>query len=105
MDPAAAVIVASEDPASKIFVRNKKRAADEVGITTRDYLFPQGCSQAELLATIASINRDPAVHGILLQLPLPRGMDEDAAVAPIAPQKGPAGLPPMNLGSLPGGNP
>ncbi len=105
MHPTLAVILVGEDPASQIYVRNKKRAADEVGITTRDFLFPQGCSQAELLATIAGINRDPAVHGILLQLPLPKGMDEDAAVAAIAPEKDADGLHPMNLGNLLGGKP
>jgi len=103
--PTLAVILVGEDPASQIYVRNKKRAADEVGITTRDFLFPQGCSQAELLETIAGINRDPAVHGILLQLPLPKGMDEDAAVAAIAPEKDADGLHPMNLGNLLGGKP
>ena len=103
--PTLAVILVGEDPASQIYVRNKKRAADEVGIATRDFLFPQGCSQAELLATIAGINRDPAVHGILLQLPLPKGMDEDAAVAAIAPEKDADGLHPMNLGNLLGGKP
>jgi len=103
--PTLAVILVGEDPASQIYVRNKKRAADEVGITTRDFLFPQGCSQPELLATIAGINRDPAVHGILLQLPLPKGMDEDAAVAAIAPEKDADGLHPMNLGNLLGGKP
>jgi methylenetetrahydrofolate dehydrogenase (NADP+)/methenyltetrahydrofolate cyclohydrolase len=103
--PTLAVILVGEDPASQIYVRNKKRAADEVGITTRDYLFPQGCSQAELLETIAGINRDPAVHGILLQLPLPKGMDEDAAVAAIAPAKDADGLHPVNLGNLLGGKP
>ena len=103
--PTLAVILVGEDSASQIYVRNKKRAADEVGITTRDYLFPQGCSQAELLATIAGINRDPAIHGILLQLPLPKGMDEDAAVAAIAPEKDADGLHPVNLGNLLGGKP
>ena len=103
--PTLAVILVGEDSASQIYVRNKKRAADEVGITTRDFLFPQGCSQTELLATIAGINRDPAVHGILLQLPLPKGMDEDAAVAAIAPEKDADGLHPMNLGRLVLGEP
>ena len=103
--PTLAVILVGEDPASQIYVRNKKRAADEVGITTRDFLFPQGCSQAELLETIAGINRDPTVHGILLQLPLPRGMDEDEAVAAIAPEKDADGLHPTNLGNLLGGKP
>jgi methylenetetrahydrofolate dehydrogenase (NADP+)/methenyltetrahydrofolate cyclohydrolase len=103
--PTLAVILVGEDPASQLYVRNKKRAADEVGITARDFLFPQGCSQAELLETIAGINRDPAVHGILLQLPLPRGLDEDRAVAAIAPEKDVDGLHPMNLGNLLGGRP
>jgi len=103
--PTLAVILVGEDPASQIYVRNKKRAADEVGVTTRDFLFPQGCSQAELLATIAGINRDPAIHGILLQLPLPKGLDEDAAVAAIAPEKDADGLHPMNLGNLLGSKP
>ena len=103
--PTLAVILVGEDPASQIYVRNKKRAADEVGITTRDYLFPQGCSQAELLATIAGINRDPSVHGILLQLPLPKGLDEDAAIATIAPEKDADGLHPVSLGNLLGGKP
>jgi methylenetetrahydrofolate dehydrogenase (NADP+)/methenyltetrahydrofolate cyclohydrolase len=103
--PALAVVLVGEDPASQLYVRNKKRAADEVGITTRDHLFPQGCSQAELLETIAGINRDPAVHGILLQLPLPRGMDEDQAVAAIAPEKDVDGLHPVNLGNLLAGKP
>lgn len=103
--PTLAVILVGEDPASQVYVRNKKRAADEVGITTRDYLFPQGCSQAELLETIAGINRDPAIHGVLLQLPLPKGMDEDQAVAAIAPEKDADGLHPVNLGNLLGGKP
>ncbi|HEY7652295.1 MAG TPA: bifunctional methylenetetrahydrofolate dehydrogenase/methenyltetrahydrofolate cyclohydrolase FolD [Methylomirabilota bacterium] len=103
--PTLAVILVGEDPASQIYVRNKKRAADEVGIAARDFLFPQGCSQAEVLETIASINRDPSIHGILLQLPLPNGMDEDEAVAAIAPEKDADGLHPTNLGNLLGGKP
>ena len=103
--PALAVILVGEDPASQIYVRNKKRAADDVGITSRDYLFPQGCSQAELLETIAGINRDPSIHGVLLQLPLPKGMDEDGAVAAIAPEKDADGLHPTNLGRLLAGKP
>ncbi|HKW94170.1 MAG TPA: bifunctional methylenetetrahydrofolate dehydrogenase/methenyltetrahydrofolate cyclohydrolase FolD [Methylomirabilota bacterium] len=103
--PALAVILVGEDPASQIYVRNKKRAADEVGIGTRDFLFPQGCSQAELLETIAGINRDPSLHGVLLQLPLPKGMDEDQAVAAITPEKDVDGLHPVNLGNLLGGKP
>lgn len=105
IQPTLAVILVGEDPASQIYVRNKKRAADEVGITARDFLFPEGCSQAELLETIARINRDPTIHGILLQLPLPKGMDEDQAVAAIAAEKDADGLHPFNLGNLLGGKP
>jgi len=86
-------------------VRNKKRAADDVGIAARDFLFPGGCSQADLLETIRKINADPTIHGILLQLPLPKGMDEDQAVAAIAPAKDADGLHPMSLGNLLGGKP
>jgi methylenetetrahydrofolate dehydrogenase (NADP+)/methenyltetrahydrofolate cyclohydrolase len=105
VEPTLAVILVGEDPASQIYVRNKKRAADEVGIASRDFLFPQGCTQAELLDTIRRINTDAALHGILLQLPLPKGMDEDQAVAAIAPQKDADGLHPMSLGNLLGGKP
>jgi methylenetetrahydrofolate dehydrogenase (NADP+) / methenyltetrahydrofolate cyclohydrolase len=105
VEPTLAVILVGEDPASQIYVRNKKRAADEVGIASRDFLFPQGCTQAELLDTIRRINADGALHGILLQLPLPKGMDEDQAVAAIAPQKDADGLHPMSLGNLLGGKP
>jgi methylenetetrahydrofolate dehydrogenase (NADP+)/methenyltetrahydrofolate cyclohydrolase len=105
VQPTLAVVLVGEDPASQIYVRLKKRAADEMGISARDYLYPQGCSQAELLETIGKINADPTIHGILLQLPLPKGMDEDQAVAAIAPQKDADGLHPMSLGNLLGGKP
>ncbi|HYB70154.1 MAG TPA: bifunctional methylenetetrahydrofolate dehydrogenase/methenyltetrahydrofolate cyclohydrolase FolD [Candidatus Bathyarchaeia archaeon] len=103
--PTLAVILVGEDPASQVYVRNKKRAADEVGISTRDFLFPQGSTQAELLETIAGINRDHSIHGVLLQLPLPKGMDEDQAVAAIRPEKDVDGLHPVNLGNLLAGKP
>jgi len=103
--PALAVILVGDDPASQVYVRNKKRAAEEVGIAARDYLYPQGCTRAELLATIRGINADPSVHGILLQLPLPRGMDEDEAIAAIAPEKDADGLHPESLGKLLCGKP
>jgi methylenetetrahydrofolate dehydrogenase (NADP+)/methenyltetrahydrofolate cyclohydrolase len=103
--PTLAVILVGAFAPSQIYVRNKKRAADEVGIASRDYLFPSGCSQADLLAAIAEANGDPAVHGILLQLPLPPGFDEDAALNAIAPDKDADGLHPMNLGNLLAGKP
>jgi methylenetetrahydrofolate dehydrogenase (NADP+)/methenyltetrahydrofolate cyclohydrolase len=103
--PTLAVVLVGEDPPSRIYVRNKKRAADGVGIGSRDFLFPGGCSQAELLETLAGINADAAIHGILLQLPLPKGLDEDEAVAAIAPAKDVDGLTPTSLGRLLAGSP
>jgi methylenetetrahydrofolate dehydrogenase (NADP+) / methenyltetrahydrofolate cyclohydrolase len=103
--PTLAVILVGDFAPSKIYVRNKKKAADEVGIGSRDYLFPDGCSQEALVETIRRINRDPSIHGILLQLPLPAGLDEDAAVKAIAPEKDVDGLHPFNLGNLLAGKP
>ena len=103
--PTLAVILVGEDPASQLYVRSKKRDAEEVGIASRDFLFPQGCTQAELQATIQRINADPSMHGVLLQLPLPKGLDEDTAIATIAPAKDADGLHPVSLGNLLGGKP
>jgi methylenetetrahydrofolate dehydrogenase (NADP+)/methenyltetrahydrofolate cyclohydrolase len=103
--PTLAVILVGEDPASQLYVRSKKRDAEEVGIASRDFLFPRGCAQAELLATIQQINADRSINGILLQLPLPKGLDEDAAIAAIAPEKDADGLHPVSLGNLLGGKP
>jgi len=105
VQPTLAVVLVGEDPASQIYVRNKKRAADDVGIASRDFLFPAGCSQAELSETIRKINADPTVHGILLQLPLPKGLDDNEAVNAIAPAKDADGLHPMSLGNLLAGKP
>ena len=105
VQPTLAVILVGEDPASQIYVRNKKRAADDVGIASRDFLFPAGCSQAELSETIRKINGDSSVHGILLQLPLPKGLDENEALNAIAPAKDADGLHPMSLGNLLAGKP
>ena len=105
IQPTLAVVLVGEDPASQIYVRNKKRAADDVGIASRDFLFPAGCSQAELSETIRKINADPSVHGILLQLPLPKGLDDNEAVNAIAPAKDADGLHPVSLGNLLAGKP
>ena len=103
--PTLAVILVGDFAPSQIYVRNKKKAADEAGIASRDYLFPAGTTQEQLDATVQEINRDPAIHGILLQLPLPAGLDEDAAVRAIAPEKDADGLHPCNLGQLLAGKP
>ena len=103
--PTLAVVLVGDFPPSKIYVRNKKKAADEVGIASRDYLFPDGCTQDTLQDTLREINADPFIHGILLQLPLPGGLDEDRAINAISPEKDVDGVHPFNLGCLLAGKP
>jgi len=103
--PALAVVLVGDFPPSKIYVRNKKKAADEVGIASRDYLFPEGCTQDTLQDTLREINADPSIHGILLQLPLPGGLEEDRAINAISSEKDVDGLHPFNLGCLLAGKP
>ena len=103
--PTLAVVLVGEDPASALYVRSKKKDAEEVGIASRDFLYPGGCSQSELLATIKSINADRGIHGVLVQLPLPKGVNEDEIIAAIAPEKDADGLHPMSLGHLLAGKP
>jgi methylenetetrahydrofolate dehydrogenase (NADP+) / methenyltetrahydrofolate cyclohydrolase len=89
---------------SRIYVANKKKAADQVGIASRDELHP-ALSRDQLLKLLRSLNDDPSVHGILLQLPLPNGLDEDEAINAIAPVKDVDGFHPVNLGNLLAGKP
>jgi methylenetetrahydrofolate dehydrogenase (NADP+) / methenyltetrahydrofolate cyclohydrolase len=103
--PTLAVVLVGGDPASQIYVGHKKRGADAVGIAARDSLFPQGIGQRELNELLQSLSADPAIHAILLQLPLPKGLDEAAALAAIAPEKDVDGLHPTNLGKLLAGEP
>jgi methylenetetrahydrofolate dehydrogenase (NADP+)/methenyltetrahydrofolate cyclohydrolase len=103
--PTLAVVLVGGDPASQIYVGHKKRGADAVGIAARDFLFPQGLGQRELNDLLQRLSADPSIHAILLQLPLPKGMDEAAALVAIAPEKDVDGLHPMNLGRLLAGEP
>jgi methylenetetrahydrofolate dehydrogenase (NADP+) / methenyltetrahydrofolate cyclohydrolase len=103
--PGLAVVLVGDDPASQIYVSHKKRAADAVGITTQDHVYPAGLSQRELLDLVHRLNADATVHGILIQLPLPKGLDEDAVIAAMAPAKDADGLHPESLGRLLGGAP
>jgi methylenetetrahydrofolate dehydrogenase (NADP+)/methenyltetrahydrofolate cyclohydrolase len=103
--PSLAVVLVGDFAPSKIYVRNKRNSAAEAGIASRDYLFPEGCSREKLLAVLQEINGDRSIHGTLLQLPLPAGMDEDEAINTIAPEKDVDGLHPMNLGNLLAGKP
>jgi len=100
VDPGLAVVLVGEDPGSQSYVRMKERDCAEVGITSLDFRRPADITQAELNAIIDQNNADAAVHGILVQLPLPKGFDEEAALERISPEKDADGLHPENMGRL-----
>ena len=85
--PGLTVIIVGTDPASQVYVRNKKRACEEVGFNSRVIELPEETTEAELLAQIDRLNADPAVHGILVQLPLPRHIREESVLRAIPPEK------------------
>lgn len=98
--PGLAVVLVGEDPASQSYVRMKERDCEEVGIRSVDYRRPADIGQDELNAIIDECNADPTIHGILVQLPLPAGFDEEAALERISAEKDADGLHPENLGRL-----
>lgn len=98
--PGLAVILVGDDPASAVYVRNKRRACAEVGFRSFDHDLPATVSQDDLLVLIDRLNADPAVHGILVQSPLPPHVDEDALVDRIDPRKDVDGFHPANIGRL-----
>jgi methylenetetrahydrofolate dehydrogenase (NADP+)/methenyltetrahydrofolate cyclohydrolase len=98
--PGLAVVLVGADPASQSYVRNKRRAAQKVGIQAFDHDFPDGASEAELLALIDRLNADPDVHGILVQLPLPGIPDATGLIHRIDPRKDVDGFHPENVGHL-----
>ena len=87
VNPCLAVILVGEDPASQVYVRNKKRACDECGIISKEFILPMEAGQEELLNLIYALNWDASVNGILCQLPLPEGYDEKAIMEAISPEK------------------
>ena len=98
--PGLAVILVGDDPASAVYVRNKVRACAECGIRSVQQTWPAALAQAELLARIAELNADPAIHGILVQMPLPPQLDAHAVVAAIAPAKDVDGFSVASAGEL-----
>ncbi|MCO6503636.1 MAG: bifunctional methylenetetrahydrofolate dehydrogenase/methenyltetrahydrofolate cyclohydrolase FolD [Acidimicrobiales bacterium] len=98
--PGLATILVGDDPASHVYVRGKRRDAEEVGFASIHHELPATAAQSELEALIDGLNGDPDVDGILLQLPLPGGLDSEAAVERIDPAKDVDGLHPFNLGLL-----
>jgi methylenetetrahydrofolate dehydrogenase (NADP+) / methenyltetrahydrofolate cyclohydrolase len=98
--PGLVVLLVGEDPASQVYVRNKERACAEVGIASRTFRLPAATPQEELEARIAQLNRDETVDGILLQLPLPHGLDSQRCLQLIDPSKDVDGFHPQNVGRL-----
>jgi len=101
--PGLAVVLVGNDPASEVYVRSKHRQTQDAGMASFEHKLPADISQADLLALIAKLNRDPAVHGILVQLPLPKSIHAEAIISAIDPAKDVDGLHPNNAGRLAGG--
>ncbi|TAJ24300.1 MAG: bifunctional methylenetetrahydrofolate dehydrogenase/methenyltetrahydrofolate cyclohydrolase FolD [Planctomycetota bacterium] len=98
--PGLAVVLVGDDPASQVYVKNKDKAAHEVGFHVRTLRMAAATPQRELLAVLDELNRDASVHGILVQLPLPRGLDEGAVVAALDPAKDVDGLSARSVAAL-----
>lgn len=98
--PGLAVVQVGEDPASSIYVNNKKKACEETGLLSFGYHLPADIDQHDLLELIDQLNQDPSVHGILCQLPLPKHIDEFRVIQAISPEKDVDGFHPVNVGLL-----
>ena len=99
-DIALAVIQVGADPASSVYVRNKKRACEYVGIESVSYELPEETTQEELMAIVDKCNKDPKINGILVQLPLPKHLDEDEVLLAIDPKKDVDGFHPVSVGNM-----
>ena len=102
--PGLAVVLVGDDPASQVYVRNKHRACEEVGIRSDVYTLPADTSNAELLSLIEKLNADKTVSGILVQLPLPKQLDEEKVLLAIDPEKDVDAFHPVNVGKIMIGN-
>jgi methylenetetrahydrofolate dehydrogenase (NADP+) / methenyltetrahydrofolate cyclohydrolase len=103
--PGLAVVLVGEDPASQVYVRNKARTTLEVGLHSVEHRLPAETAEADLLALVASLNADPAIHGILVQLPLPKHIDSTRVLDAIDPDKDVDGFHVINAGRLATGLP
>ena len=103
LTPGLAVVLVGDDPASHVYVRSKHRLTQEAGMASFEHVLPADVAQHDLLALIAQLNRDPLVHGILVQLPLPKSLDTEAVINAIDPAKDVDGLHPNNAGRLAAG--
>ncbi|MDD3716225.1 MAG: bifunctional methylenetetrahydrofolate dehydrogenase/methenyltetrahydrofolate cyclohydrolase FolD [Candidatus Marinimicrobia bacterium] len=100
LQPGLAVLLVGEDPASCVYVRNKSRACEELGIFSETIRLPRDTEQSRLNAKIDELNADPRFHGILVQMPLPKGLSEREVVRRILPEKDVDGFHPFNVGSM-----
>ncbi|SOC81923.1 methylenetetrahydrofolate dehydrogenase (NADP+) / methenyltetrahydrofolate cyclohydrolase [Ensifer adhaerens] len=98
--PGLAVVIVGEDPASQTYVASKSRTAKECGFHSVQHSLPEGTSQDELAALVDKLNADPAIHGVLVQLPLPKGLQSDPIIQAIRPEKDVDGLHVVNAGKL-----
>lgn len=98
--PGLAVVLVGEDPASKVYVNNKQKACGRLGIASFEYKLPEETTEQELLDLIAKLNADPKVHGILVQLPVPKQIDSKKVLLAIDPAKDVDGFHPLNVGNL-----
>jgi methylenetetrahydrofolate dehydrogenase (NADP+)/methenyltetrahydrofolate cyclohydrolase len=103
--PGLAVILVGDDPASAVYVKNKKKACDTAGLMVDDYALPASTSQKDLLSLIDKVNQDTNIHGILVQLPLPGHIDSEAVLHAVDPHKDADGFHPYNIGRLVEGHP
>ncbi len=103
--PCLAVILVGENPASVSYVTGKRKALAEVGMEDKSIMLPESTSQKELLSLIETLNKDDSVHGILVQLPLPKHIDEDKVIMAISPEKDVDGFHPVSVGNLMIGRP
>jgi methylenetetrahydrofolate dehydrogenase (NADP+)/methenyltetrahydrofolate cyclohydrolase len=103
IQPGLAVVLVGDDPASQVYVRNKGKRAIEAGFMSIEHKLPKDTSQATLNTLVTQLNNDASVHGILVQLPLPKHLDEDEIIALIAPEKDVDGFHPLNVGALASG--
>ena len=98
--PGLAVILVGDDPASAVYVRNKKKACEDTGIYSRTYELPTDTTEEELLSLVKELNADPEIHGILTQLPLPKHLNEDIIINAIDPNKDVDAFHPVNVGKI-----
>jgi methylenetetrahydrofolate dehydrogenase (NADP+)/methenyltetrahydrofolate cyclohydrolase len=105
LTPGIAVVLVGNNPASEVYVRSKSKAVADAGMRAVDRKLPESTGEAELLAVVAELNKDPAVHGILVQLPLPPQIDSQKVIAAIDPAKDVDGFHPLNVGRLASGLP